>query len=907
MAKEGQKIYQLFSGKKRYYVPRYQRRYVWGLTNWVALWRNIIQLPPGKNHFTGSIITQSYAGESSPSENGKDIILGKSGEDMIVIDGQQRLTTFQIIFCIIRDLFESGGYTFSDNVNVNRLKFRALDYVELNNTESRLIFTKSNDREAFQLVVSRELWNREIAKPEFTIQKAFDLLFENGFDIDGKQSAQHSIITAYGYFGAQITDHLEKEGSDKLAHLMDVLEHRFHVMSAELETDDEPQQAYGSSNDTGVALDEFDLLRNNLFLRAKSQETQDTLYDEHWEVFDTEPFWQVPGMTDKFLQDFLMAKLGPIDFGKQRLFHDVYKGLYHTKLRAALEIKDENNSKFVKTEFEELAKYAETYQEMENPTTDIGRRRQFYNDLNLIFENLNLTSLPPFILAVENELGLDSDERNQVYQILESYILRCQLAHGVNEDKTTSLRINALFSCLDMFSYLIKNTDKDVEEFGTALTKRLSNGNVPVETWIDTDRVVAGLRRVGYQIAMGEKFSTALAGLLCSGDVPGRTWLDNDQVLAGLRRVGRQIENGSSSARRPVWDMLRYIFYRIECLKREDSSTVLNGVRLSFDDFFRRYALIKPMSKSMNLKTAYSIGNLTFCEEPLPEHFPFPKRKDILLRMPNARLLLNKEMVDYSTWDTKQILQEREKGLLTCFHEIWPPAADFTQATVGTETETRWISITQSDEYQPIRFATYERVEELSRIKIRGGKVIGVDLSNNEQTLEKQNILFACSTEAWQEVSPYVEILGYVKRDRLRSPRDRNEFFYLKDNFLASAQREQTTVIPVTRYGHKFEGTIESFDNDVIYMQIREHMVIVYRHGLYEFAIEESHQGAVTEFDASGRFGFIQSGNLPRIFVHINEVIDRTIMSLEVGQQVEFDINQTKRGLQAINVVLVDE
>lgn len=904
MPEEILQISGLFSGQNQYKIPLYQRRYVWDVPNWDALWRDLTQLQ-GKKHFTGTIVTKSYdEGDSSPTKKDE------------IIDGQQRLTTFQIIFCVIRDLCASGAHNTSTSSQIQSTAdgFTKLNLLEMEEPEIaddaysdaedgfspyRLLITKERDREAFQSVVSGKLLSR--IKESANVVEVFQSLAED------EQLNRNLITKAYGYFGMKIMGYLEKKGADKLLSLTRALSYNFYVMSAKVGVKDDPQQIFGSINGTGRALDEFDLLRNDLFLRVKNREEQEALYQEYWCHFDEASFWEEPGKTDEFLRYFLTAKLGPMNLSRERLFHDIYKGKYHTKLRTELRIDNENELEFVKTEFRELAKYAKSYQEMEDPTTTIGSRRQFYNDLNLIFENLNLTSLPPFILAVENELGLDSNECNRVYQILESYVLRCQLAHGVNEDKTTSLRINALFSCLDLFFYLIRNKDQDIEKFGDALTKRLSNGNVPVEIWIDTDRVVAGLRKVGDQITSGEKFSVALAGLLSSGNVPGRMWLDNKQVLTGLRRVGHQIENGSSSARRPVWDMLRYIFYRIECLKRENSPTDSKKGKLSFNDFFTRSVLIQPISKLPNFKTAYSIGNLTFCEKPLPVDLSFLKRKEILLQMPNARLQLNKEMRDYPTWGVKQILQEREKNLLVCFHKIWPPAEDFTQAVGESRVEPRWISIIQMDESQPIRFVTYSNVQELLKVRILDNKVIGIDDNNDQQTLEKRNILFACSTEGWTEVGAYVDILGFVRKDHLQSPRNRDELFYVSDRLLESAQEEQVTVVLVTRYGHVFQGTIEDFDTDAIYMQIREHTVIVYRNGLHEFAIEEWHQGEIIEVDESTRFGFIQSGNLSRIFVHINEVLDKTIMSLQKSQRVEFDINRSIKGLSAINVNIVDE
>ncbi len=929
MAQRSQQIYDLFTGVKRYRIPLYQRRYVWGKANWDALWRDIIQLK-GKKHFTGTIITKS-----EDSDN----------QDMIVIDGQQRLITLQIIFRLSQDLWKSGKYTPSvSGENLGRLIYKVESYTQLytgdpnSDGNYRLLITKENDKMAFQSVISGELWKQEIETSEFSVPEAFDSLLSKGFNEKGEQSDQHLIITAYGYFGTQITNLLNKKGSDELVRLIDVLENRFHVISANLEPDDDPQQAYGSSNDTGVALDEFDLLRNDMFLRVKDSATQDCLYEEHWKVFDDNPFWQEkPGRTDEFLRDFLMAKLGPIGFGKERLFHDLYKGQYHKKLKNNLKEKtkrqdyiqyhkkleerlgkkklEEHLGKMEFVEFVELANYAKVYQKMEDRTTNIGRRRQFYKDLNIIFENLDLTSLPPFLLAVENELELDSKERDQVYEILESYILRCQLAHGVNADKTTTLRINALFSSLDLFSRLIKNNEKsneklNLEKFKIALVDSLSSGSIPIKTWMNMNMIVTGLRMVGQQIASGKKFSVALAELLSSHNVPGRSWLNNNQVLSGLRRVGHQIENGSSSARRPVWDMLRYIFYRIECLKRETLSTEVGNIRLSFENFSAQYlwsVRVKTMSNSLNPKTSYSLGNLTFCEEHVPAHLSFSDRKEILLREPNARLILNKEIAEYPEWDIKQILEEREKDLLTCLHKIWPSAEYFTQTPARPEIASRWLAMIQLDEYQPTRFVTYTGSEEFSNIQAIREKVIGTS-EKRKDTLPKPNILFACSAEAWPEVEPYIEILDYVKKEELQPIQNQFEVLEVKNQLLTSAQQAQVQAISVTRCGHVLAGTIEDFDEDAIYMQIREHTVIVYRNGIYEFAIEELHRGIVTYFNESRGFGFIKSSEHDGIYVHISEVLDRNISELQPSQKVKFDLNQTTKGdgLSAINVELVE-
>ena len=212
--------------------------------------------------------------------------------------------------------------------------------------------------------------------------------------------------------------------------------------------------------------------------------------------------------------------------------------------------------------------------------------------------------------------------------------------------------------------------------------------------------------------------------------------------------------------------------------------------------------------------------------------------------------------------------------------------------------------MTQLDEYQPVKFVTYGGENDLSEIKVSGDKVIGIRNGNDKQMLEKPDILFACPTAAWPEIDSYIEILSFVRKEVSRPIQNQSERFNIQDWLLRSAQEAQVPVVPVTRYGHILKGTIEDFDEEAIYMQIREHIVILYRHGIYEFAIEEWHQGEVTEFNESRGFGFIESGNLSRIFVHISEVIDTNITSLQMGQKVEFDINRRIKGLSAINVNL---
>ena len=840
-----QEIRELFGGRERYRVPRYQRRYVWKNENWEAFWRDLTELADGRKHFTGSIITKS---------NGND------NEDIIIIDGQQRLITFQIIFRLIQDLLRSGKYPPNDmeDEELTGTIFEVQSYTQSRNVEGRyrFIITKEDDKKAFDEVISGICWELNMANSDLPLEESFKSLYNKGFKDEDKneQSKQNLITTAYGYFGWKITERLAEKGPGELFKLYSNLQFRFHVNSANLGPDDDPQQAFGSSNGTGVPLDEFDLLRNDLFLRVKDSKVQDVLYNVHWKIFDDNPFW-VGRKPDEFLHAFLMAKLGPKDFNPKnfrgRLFHDVYKGLYHEKLEGQLNDKlkhqpyvdywenlerccgveklPEHLGKREFVEFVELASYAQTYQEMEDPTTGIGRRRQFYNDLNSIFEYLDLTSLPPFLLYLESELKLDTEKRDEVYKILESYVLRCQFRGAINEDQTTHQKIDALFT-------------KTIE------------GTINVE-----DSKIRG------------KFTDYLVS-----KAPGRAWRNPKD---GLRQAAYQIKYNSVAAEY-VWRMFRYIFYRIEGEIRQNANF------MSFEKFIKSFphqVYLRPMFKGQKPTVSYNIGNLTFGSERVPEYLSLLEKKELLLQSDREILQLNREIDGTDTWSTTQI-DVRRRELLDYFNKIWPPPEDFINQKSDSKTKTTtsqkskvknerpWLSMIQL----PCVIVSYQR-QKLS-----------------EKVIFDDDSLFMCSSDAWQNLSPFIEIEGDVRKKQLKPPQQQAEQLHIEDKLLKSAREEQAIVSLGTRDGHLLQGRIEDIYEDVICLEIRERRLIVFIVGLFRFETDIPCEGVVENWGPDDLFGSIKCQSFPDRIIEVkSEFIDQSIVSRKLlpNMKVVFNLN----------------
>jgi len=64
-------------------------------------------------------------------------------------------------------------------------------------------------------------------------------------------------------------------------------------------------------------------------------------------------------------------------------------------------------------------------------------------------------------------------------------------------------------------------------------------------------------------------------------------------------------------------------------------------------------------------------------------------------------------------------------------------------------------------------------------------------------------------------------------------------------------------------------------------------------------------QGTVKWFNAEKGFGFIAQAEGPDVFVHYKAIEMEGFKSLDAGQTVEFDVQDTEKGLQASNVKLV--
>ena len=376
----------LFSGHDvRYRIPIYQRHYVWENNNWRHLWDDLREKADRalmdeevKLHFTGVIVIR------------------EENETREIVDGQQRLTTFQIILCVIRDLCKDADY--------NDLIGSIEDLLQ-NKSDSdldpavnyKLLPTAKSDQEAFELLVAGDAAN-----------------------------SKGRIHEAYVYFWEEIKAYIaetkdKNEAKAKMRNLRNVFLDSFRVVELPLEPTDEAAKIFEALNGRGRALSQFDHLRNNVFLRAGNNRNR--LYKKYWRHFNNEEDWDSDEVVDPFLENFLKAKLAQ-NFDSQLPHFDLYQRVYRKELREKLNL-DEDSVDLVEREFEELKRYSDVYADIIN--CDYNNPLWFYQLLETEFKTTGWLPLILFLKSEKDELELSDDDLELILRSLESYIVRCML------------------------------------------------------------------------------------------------------------------------------------------------------------------------------------------------------------------------------------------------------------------------------------------------------------------------------------------------------------------------------------------------------------------------------------------------------------------------------------------------
>ena len=251
----------LFGSVVRYQIPTFQRPYVWNKEDqWEPLWndvRNTAEIYMENNSGTGAGSRVSLLNQSRAHFLGAVVVqqqMFPAGEigTRLVIDGQQRLTTSQLLLDAIQEVMERLGHV--------RIAKRMSSLV-LNDDA----FVDDED-DVFKV------W------PTLNDRDAFRHAMHNSLPTDKHEDSL--IVQAHNFFKLEV-EHWLTEVSDESEVRADALEktvvHLLELVVIDLHVEDEPHIIFETLNARGTPLLQSDLIKNMVLYEAgKTNVTSDS-------------------------------------------------------------------------------------------------------------------------------------------------------------------------------------------------------------------------------------------------------------------------------------------------------------------------------------------------------------------------------------------------------------------------------------------------------------------------------------------------------------------------------------------------------------------------------------------------------------------------------------------------------
>jgi hypothetical protein len=393
-------VQDFFHAERRHLVPLYQRPYVWKQAEqWEPLWDDLrllaeraLENKKVRPHFLGAVVLEQI-------KTGIREVPAR-----LVIDGQQRLTTLQVLMGALRELCAE----LQDDDLRRRLERLTRNEDADPASEQRFKVWPTNlDRAAYSRLMGTD--------PSQSVQVRLEAAAKDAV-------GEGLIVKAFGYFAEAIRAWLHEDGGEKASAragaLVDVIRQSLQLVVIDLGDDDEAQVIFETLNARGTPLLPADLVKNYLFQSAAMEVVDlDQVYAKHWESFDKRAeYWRKPvkqgrffrPQIDLFLQHYLTL-LARDQVSATHLFSE-FKEFVATR--------PEWNAE---RHLQAIHRYATVYERFSTLTPD-SRQGVFFYRLGV----LETTTLIPFLLGLFERFQApeDAPHTDAIVADLESFLVR---------------------------------------------------------------------------------------------------------------------------------------------------------------------------------------------------------------------------------------------------------------------------------------------------------------------------------------------------------------------------------------------------------------------------------------------------------------------------------------------------
>ncbi|ANF31313.1 hypothetical protein A0130_06200 [Leifsonia xyli] len=391
---------QILLPDRRYLIPTFQRDYEWTREGqWELLFEDL-------EATSDRLLDVRTSGLSGPELLGKEAlvsphflgavvvatVLSPTGGITLrsVIDGQQRLTTTQLLVRGVLDILTEQG---SPKQHQLRDMVHNKHYLVVAAEDKFKLWPRRNDRKIWPTAM-------EDAAPAYSQQ-------------------DHLYLQARAFFAQKARDYVTVDDvveRIRLDALADSLSTLFKLVVIDLDDNDDAQVIFEVLNGRQTPLSAIDLVKNLLFLRGElASDDVETLYDRYWAHFD-EAWWKEEvgrGHAQRGRRDVLLSVWLTAVTGKEA-------SVSHLYAEARSYLSDGPSTQEV---LEQLAAYASAYEAI------YAHINVPQKDLRLAYERirqLEITTAVPLLawLRTLPEEALSSSDHVRAVRAIESWALR---------------------------------------------------------------------------------------------------------------------------------------------------------------------------------------------------------------------------------------------------------------------------------------------------------------------------------------------------------------------------------------------------------------------------------------------------------------------------------------------------
>lgn len=498
---------EIFNMPQRLLVPLFQRPYVWNEElQWEPLWRdlqnvatrylenpNVSQQP----HFLGAVVFQQLQNPIGDLQQ------------RTVIDGQQRLTTLQIMFDAIHAELVAIGAE-SPAARLEPLVENGKPFWKDSNPEDRFkVWPTNKDRPAFNEVMGAK----------------------HPINYSSLVHSDSKLVQAHKFFSRKTEAWLAEAGPDKIPGRASALEKSarefLQIVVIDLGAQENAQEIFETLNARGAVLTAADLIKNFIFQRLLEQGTDvEKAYDKHWKMFESS-FWEQEvsygrvkyQRSSLFINHWLVAKTG----------EDVLAREVFSRFKSYADFESKKTMLELLEQICTSAKvYASIYELGDEREKDLDRTALFAYRLKVL--ELDVVR-PLFLYLVDPDEGkISKAELEKCFEIIESWLVRRMLV------RVTGKRYNKLVP------EIIKEVRKDRANSAEILENYFKNQLVDSAYWPDDEEVRRELQNLEFYRKI---YRSRVRMVFEALEDYARGWKDGKSSSAGvrIRRASYSIEH----------------------------------------------------------------------------------------------------------------------------------------------------------------------------------------------------------------------------------------------------------------------------------------------------------------------------------------------------------------------------